>query len=99
MGYNLVECVKVQRVSNGVTVGTISVNSSAVDMTGYDGCMFIVLFGNITDGTPAVKVQQDVSSGMGTAADLANTSVTCTVADDNKCLIVDVKKPTKGFLR
>jgi hypothetical protein len=93
------QTIKVTRVSNAVAVGTTAVNSSVVDMTGFEGCMFLCLWGTITDGTPLIKAQQDVVVGMGAAADLTGTSVVAAVTDDNKISILDVQRPIEGFLR
>jgi hypothetical protein len=55
-------------------VGTSTIDSTAVDLSGYSGVLFIVRF-----GTPAanntIKVQQDTAVAMAAAADLAGTSV------------------------
>ena len=91
--------VKVTRVMNAVAVGTTAQNSSEVDMAGFDGVRFILLFGAITDGTPSIKAQQDVVTGMAGAADLQGSSIVAAVTDDNKALVLDIKNPVERFLR
>lgn len=100
MGHaTLNEMIKVTRVMNAVAVGTSAQNSAAVDMSGFDGCLFICLFGTITDGSPGIKAQQDIVVGMGAAADLQGSNVALAITDDNKVAILDIKKPIEGFLR
>ena len=91
--------VSVNRVMNAVAVGTTAQNSAAVDLTGFEGVRFTVLMGTITDGTPKISAQQDTSSGMGTAATLAGSGITLAATDDNRAAVLDVRRPTKGFVR
>jgi len=99
MSLELNALVKVTRVMNAVAVGTTTQTSSEVDMAGFDGVRFILLFGTITDGTPSIKAQQDVVTGMAGAADLAGSSVVAAATDDNKALVLDIKNPLERFLR
>lgn len=90
---------KLIRVSNAVAVGTTAVNSTVVDMANFEGVRFIVQFGAITDGTPAVKVQQGQQSDGSDAADLEGTSVAGAITDDNKLLVVEVYRPRERYVR
>jgi len=99
MGLELNAKVKITRVMNAVAVGTTTQTGSEVDMAGFDGVRFIALLGAITDGTPSLKAQQDVVTGMAGAADLANTGVTVAATDDNKAIVLDIKRPVERFLR
>ena len=96
---NMTNKVKTIRVSNAVTVGTTTVNSSAVDTAGYEGVRFLVLFGTITDGTPNLQVQQGEQSNLSDAADLVGTDVAMADADDNKIGIVEVFRPRERYVR
>ena len=96
---NLQQKVKATRVSNAVAVGTTAVNTTVVDMQGYDGVVFVVACGTITDGTPVIKVQQGQASNLSDAADLINTGVTLAATDDNKLAIVDVYRPVERYVR
>lgn len=89
----------VDRLSNAVAAGTTAVNSAEVDMAGFEGVAFVVVMGTITDGTPKVKAQQDVVTGMAGAADLAGTGVDLAATDDNKIVVLDIKRPLERFLR
>lgn len=99
MRNNLTDRVKTIRVSNAVSVGTSTVNGSTVDMAGYEGVRFIVLYGAITDGTPNLKAQQGAASDLSDAADLLGTDVAVADADDNKCAILDVYAPQERYVR
>lgn len=79
--------------------GTSAITSSAVDMTGFDGCLFIVPFGAIVSGAvTSIKVQQCDTTG-GSYADLAGSNQTVADTDDDKLFYVDVKNPQEGFLK
>jgi hypothetical protein len=98
---DLANRIKIIRVMNAQVAGITVVNSSAVDLAGYDGCLFIAAFGALTaTQVTAIKVQEDTVVGMGTAADLAGSLVgPLADTDGNKCLVVDVTRPRKQFLR
>jgi hypothetical protein len=82
------------RVSNAVAAGTSAINSSAVDLAGYEGVKFYVLFGAITSGAvTTVKAQQSSDDASADAyADLADTGISVADTDDNQILVLDVKK-------
>lgn len=91
--------VAIDRVMNAVAVGTTAQNSAAVDTAGFEGVRFVVLMGTITDGTPRIKAQQDIVSGMGAAADLFGTGITLAATDDNKAVVLDIRRPLERFVR
>lgn len=95
----LSELAKFDRIKTIQTVATGDVTSDIIDMAGFDGVLFLVIWGAITDGTPKVKAQQDSASAMGAAADLAATSVAVTVDDDNKIAILDIYQPQERYVR
>lgn len=78
-----------------------AITSSAVDMAGYDGCLFIVTFGAIvTNGVQSIKLQQ--SSDDAAADDYSDIEGTSqTVADDadNTTFLIDVFRPQKRYLK
>lgn len=80
--------------------GTTAINGSAVDMAGYEGVLFIITFGAIVSGAAtSIKAQQDVVSGMGSAADLAGSNQTIADTDDDKTFYIDIKSPRERFVR
>lgn len=96
---NLSKETKVTRLLVSTLVGTTSVNGSILDMSGFEGVMFIAEANTITDGTPALKAQDGNDSGLSDAADLAGSSVPYAITDDNKAVILDVYKPLKRYIR
>jgi len=97
---HLSEDVRVLKVKDASVAGQTAINSDAVDVSGYEGCMFVVNAEAITaGGAQSIKVQQDAASNMASAADLAGTSVTIADDDDNQLFYVDVKRPRERYLR
>lgn len=100
MSGQFLEDVKITKLNDATAAGTTTINSAVVDMQGYDGCVFLTSVGTIVStGTATVKVQQDVTSGMSTAADLAGSGQAFVDTDDNKSVAVDVKRPLERYVR
>lgn len=92
--------VKITKVAAATAAGTSTINSSPVDMAGYDGVLFLVTAGAITaGGVQSMKAQQDTAVGMGAAADLAGTGITVADDDDNQSFWLDIKRPLERFVR
>jgi len=91
--------IVVERIMNAQSVGTSAVNSSVVDMDGFDGVVFVAAFGTITDGTPGIKAQQGEKADGSDMADLEGTKVSLSVDDDNKLAVLDVKKAKERYVR
>jgi hypothetical protein len=54
--------------------GTTTIDSTAIDMAGFAGVLFIVRLGTAAANND-IRVQQDTVVGMGAAADMAGTKV------------------------
>jgi hypothetical protein len=98
------------KISQAITptagaAGTSAVNGAACDMgsgatPNYDGVLAIVPLGAIVSGgSGSVKAQQDNDSAFGAAADLDGSEVTFTDAGANTAIYVDIKSPTKRYVR
>lgn len=98
---NLLREIKITRVMNAVAAGTTDQNGSGVDMSGFEGVMFVALLGTLTaNQVTELKAQQDTVSNFATAADLAGTKVgPMADDDDNQCLVLDVHKPQERYVR
>lgn len=98
---NLLDEIKITRVLNAVAAGTTDQNSSEVDMQGWDGVLFVALFGTLTaTQVTQIKAQQDTVTGMAGAQDLAGTLVgPLADGDSNKALVLDVYRPQERFVR
>jgi len=90
--------VKITRIQNAAAAGTSTLTSAAVDMASFEGVMFVLFFGTITDGTPGVKARQGQQSNMSDGAELAGTLVPAALTDDNKVLVLDVERPLERYV-
>lgn len=99
MEHGLTQLVSTQRVMNGVTAGTTSTTSTAVDTLGYAAVRFLALFGTLTASQVTnIKVQH--SDDNSTFADVSTSaSSNMADADSNKALIVELFKPQKRYVR
>lgn len=80
--------------------GSADRNGAEFDMSGFDGVMMVVKFGDIAVGAvTSIKAQQDTVTGMGTAADLLGTGQTIAADDDNQIFIIDLYRPRERFVR
>lgn len=96
----LLEEVKITKLNDATVAGVTTINSAVVDMSSYDGVVFLVNAGTIgVTGSAVVKVQQDTVLGMGGAADLLGTGQAFIDTDDNKSVAVDVKRPNERYVR
>jgi hypothetical protein len=102
MLYNccLINCIKATRVINAQAAGITNVNSSVIDMAGYEGVQFTALFGTITTtAVTGIKVQQGNQSDGSDMTDLAGTALAIPDTASNKVLISEIYKPTKRYVR
>jgi hypothetical protein len=96
---NLSNAVKISLVQASQASGTTTLTTTPVDMADFDGVLF---FGSMatadnTAQTNYIKVQEDVTSAMTTAADLAGSRVT---PDANtEVLYIDVYQPPSRYVR
>lgn len=97
----LLKNMQFQRVSNAVAAGQTTITSSAVDMSGFEGCCFQILFGTITTaGVQSIKIQQSSDDGSSDAySDLEGTSITVADDQDNLVFLAEVSKPLKRYLK
>lgn len=95
----MVNEIIVERVLEAQAAGTGEVTSSVVDVGGAQGVCIVVAFGEITDGTPVVKVQQGNLANGNDMNDLVGNITMAATTDNNKLAIIDVKKPTKRYVR
>ena len=99
---NFSRAVKSTRVSNAVSAGTTDVESSSVDMKGFDAVAFEVAFGTITTGAvTSCKLQgsHDNSSWTGVNGDLVGTGVTVADDDDNQIFVLDLDRSIFRYVR
>jgi hypothetical protein len=93
---NLLKESKVTLIIPQTVVGTTTiVAGTPIDMSGFDGVMFVYACGGITDGTPSIKVSEGAASNMSDRADLLGSG---TLAVANTVAIVDVFRPVKRYV-
>lgn len=98
---NLLKNIKVTRALNAVAAGTTSQNGATLDMSGWDGVLFICSIGTLTaTQVTALKAQQGQASNLSDAADLAGTAVgPFADGDSNKVLALDIYRPQERYVR
>lgn len=80
--------------------GATAINGTAIDMSGYEGCLFVLQMGAIVGGAvTSLKVQQDTASAFGSPQDLAGSNQAIADTADDTVFYVDIKRPTKDFVR
>jgi hypothetical protein len=80
--------------------GATPINGAIIDMANFTGVVFVVQFGAIVAGAvTSIKAQQGAQANMSDAADLAGTGQTVADDADDKCFFIDVKNPTKRYVR
>jgi hypothetical protein len=99
---NLSKAAKLTRVSAAVAAGTTDVESTAVDMKGFDGVQFTVLFGAITaSAVTSVKLQgsHDGSTWTGVNGDLLGSGQAVADDADGKAFILDLYRSQFRYVR
>lgn len=100
---NLSKDVKITVVAAAATAAQTAVTSDVLDMSGYDGVMFIALTGDVT-ATSVLTLTAKANSANSTSSPTpvtqkATDAFTAGAADaDSKALVVDVYKPTLRYV-
>lgn len=98
---NLLKNCKITVVEATAAAGTSLLTSDVLDMTGFEGVMWIALTGDVTDtsvltltakGNSANSTSSPTPTTQGTATFTANAT-----SADSKVLAVDVYKPTLRY--
>lgn len=103
MSRNLSKAVKLTVVLAAVAAGTSDQTSSVLDMTGYDGVMFVALTGDVTSTcvlTLTAKGNTANSTSSPTPATLGATDAFTADATsaDSKLIFVDIYRPTQRYV-
>jgi len=74
--------------------------SSIIDTQDSEGTVFLVMLGAIAaTAVVTLAAQGGAASNLSDAATLAGTNIPVTASDDNKVLILDVKKAQERYIR
>lgn len=100
---NLFKNIKLQEVLAPVSASSsIDSNSDRLDMSGFDGVMFIVAITDSTDtGVATLNVQQNIIDSDTGMATTSSATATSAANDDlnNKLLVVDVYRPAERYVQ
>lgn len=89
---------KIELVKAAQIAATSAIESDVVDMSGYDGVLFLTRFGTAAANN-SVKVQQGEESNLSDAVDLEGSGVVSGADPSNEAIYVDVYKPNKRYVR
>ena len=85
--------------AEGVAAAT-DLAGTQVDMTGFDGVLFVCVMGVITaTAVTSIKAQQGAVTGMGDAADLEDSELAIADDDDGQIFAIDLWRPLEQFVR
>jgi len=93
---NLSKNVKITQVLVATATGTTTINTSVVDMQGYDGVVFLVSTGSAAADI-GVKLQQGQVSDGSDAADLAGSKQLSDATQ--KAFVLDLYQPQERYVR
>ena len=93
---NLLSNVKLRKVSVATVAGTSAVTSDQVDTAGFMSATFFTTIGTANAGN-YIKIQQDETTGMASAADLEGSKVIA--AADADIVAKEITRPQERFLR
>jgi hypothetical protein len=104
MGHALSDSIKIDQILGYFAAGTTKRTSEIIDMSGYDGVIFIAGLGTIIEaGTIDVYPEQHTLNQTSGMAELAGTAAytvtTAAAALTYSCIVVDVWKPQERYLQ
>lgn len=95
---------KITRIENAAVAGTTDLDGDVLDMTGYDGVLFIAILGDATSGS-VLELQAFGNTANSTSSptpvELSADSVTYTAGAsdaDNKLMVLDVLRPNYRYV-
>jgi hypothetical protein len=100
---NLSKGIKITVVSPAATAATTAIDSSILDMSGYEGVMFIALTGDVTAASDlTLTVKGNSANHLTVPAPITQAATTLFAAGaadaDSKALMVDVYKPALRYV-
>lgn len=95
---NRVTYEKFTRVINATAAGTSVITGSAVDMQGFDGVVFVALFGTLTSGQVTTLGAGDSATTSGFVAITGAVTAALADADGTKMLVLDIFRPQKRYI-
>ena len=97
---NLLKNIDIERVMISYGAGTTSRNGDFVDMAGWDGVVFIALFGTIVDASVITLKAAQASDVQGSdVAELSGTAQKTASSSSEGLLVLDVYRPEERYVR
>ena len=97
---HLFEEAKFTRVITAQAAGQGDVNSTVLDMAGFDHVSFEVALGTLSGGSVVtVKIQEAVDLAFTIPLDLTDTAVDVADTESDKIVLTGVIEPTEQFVR
>lgn len=100
----LSEEIKITRVSNAAAAAQTAINSSVLDMNGFDGVLFVALLNDSTNGCVLTLTGKENTANSTTVPAPTSTGVAATFTDvdgtsvDNNMLMIDVLNPSQRYV-
>lgn len=91
---NLSGEVKITKVLTNTVTGTTTINTTAVDMQGFEGVVFVASLSTAAANN-GIKAQQGQAANLSDAADLAGSQILANKTD----FVLDIYRPTERYLR
>ena len=100
---NLSKDVKITVVSPAAAAATTAIDSSILDMQGYEGVMFIALTGDVTATSDlTLTIKGNTANHLTVPTPITQKATTLFTADatsaDSKALVVDLYKPALRYV-
>ena len=95
---SLLKNAEFSRVSNRIAAGVSDQQSTGVDTVNFQAVLFLVAFETIV-ATAVTSVKAQHSDDNATWSDIPDSSVPVVPADDNKIVVLEVKTPSKRYVR
>lgn len=97
--------IEISRVANAAAAATTEVLTSVLDMSGWDGVVFVALLGDVTATSVLTLTAKENTADSTSAPTPTNITGAATAAftagasdADNKALVVDVLRPSKRYV-
>jgi hypothetical protein len=93
----------ITRVSNAVSAGTTAVDSTILDMSGFDAVVFVVCLNTVTSGSVMTLTAMENTSSSTSGATAVTNGATATITDSggassNGVFVSDVIRPSQRYV-
>lgn len=98
---NLIKSTKITVANTGAAAGQTEVDTSVLDMSGWDGVMFIASLGTVTDNSVlTLTVKGNTANSVTLPAPITQkaTAAFTASASSNTALVVEVAKPVLRYV-